>query len=1162
MEEFKVIEEQEKVLKTAGKSVIVSASAGSGKTSLLIRKITDCITEQNFDISNLLILTYTNAAAGEMRDRLVASLIKYIEKVQDGNRIEYLTRQMDKFSVADISTFHSFYERLIKKYFYILGIDPSFKILSNEELLELKHSAFEEAINKFKEVDFEGYLNLADILGKKRKDNAIRDRILMIDEFLSSQFDKEKWLKTVATTLYEDKDIAYSILREEIIGNIDQILLSLRHLLKTCVEVGEEYLSVHLNECCSKLEGLKLVGFGELFDEINGSFSLPSLYKKKEIENVELFEEIKVAKKVFSSFLRDYRSKKYGDFKAVEMSFKSSSKNVDCLVNIYLDYAQILSEKKRALNSYDFSDLESFCYELLQNGNVRSAVSDQYKLIFVDEFQDINPIQYQILKHIGKDDNVFFVGDPKQSIYAFRQSEVDIFTEIFDEFSSKNERAFTLKSNFRSNKLILDFVNRVFDVLMTKDFSNVDYRKDARFEARSENSCDNNSVIVSVIKKVKNNENNESECIESEESEANNIEEIYNIFQDIPVKKDVALEAKLIAHQIGQVIKENIFDDKIRTSRKVNYRDIAILLRNRSVLLDDIIRTFKKYNIPFVVNDKIDLLSSKDVSLLVSLLKICCNRFDDINLSPVLASDFGELNYNQLALIKKTFIKEEFFYNCCEKYLGKEDEISKKLNEFISFINDIKFYIQCYGIEYALNYAMRKKGIFEKIKLKDDGEFRCELVEQFLKFIVDSGFNQDLFKLINFLENNRKIIAANVKKCELNAVNITTIHSSKGLEFPVVFLADAGRDLSKAKPETTDIKINKKLGIALKNYDETERKVCDSIFERIINLYERKKETAENVRLLYVALTRAKNKLFISGEIDKKIAKINGDFDLLKTKPNCYINYMLGVLQDDIEKINSGIEFSKDGICFQTISEQNFKIDQNKNSLNLKGRVEKIKASLEKLNFSYKFESQTKLAKKTTVTKIVTAESNGMASLNSEPQNYHIKEHLRGETDRIDKGILIHNILEKVDLSLHGEGLKNEIEKRVDASKLNEVIDREKAVEIIEKNIYIVKKLIPKNNRNYYEKQFMLKASLKDIYGEEEDGKMLIQGKIDLLSLGEKNLIIDYKYSSINSDEIILKKYSRQLKAYAYAVEKALAIKLDGVYILNLINSKLIPVDR
>lgn len=1155
------IEEQDKVLKVFDASAIISASAGSGKTSVLIRKISNYIEDKNIDISNILALTYTNAAAGEMKERLQQSLIKSIENesfledneeyflTNNKNRLkgkkELLIQQIDRISTADISTFHSFYERILKKYFYVIGIDSSFEILEDAENIVLKNAAFEEAIKNLKEKDFEGYFKMSDILGKKRRDNSIKERVFKIDEFLSSQLDKEDWMNKTALRMVQNREETYNMLCQYIEKHKQETIVDFTNILSE--ELSPQAVS-YINICTSLLEDIDTSSFEKMYNSIQ-DFSFPTIRLKNDDEKKSITD----VREYFKDLMLRY--KKFGEFDVIKKSFESCEYNMKTLLNLYKDYSKILHNKKVKLNKYSFNDIEEFCLQILSNNTVREEVKKQYKLIFIDEFQDTNPIQYEIIKRISSDDNVFIVGDPKQSIYAFRQTDVDIFNNVFDMFSQGTSKALFLKKNFRSNPKILDFANNIFDVIMTKDLSGIDYKSSSRFEPESENSCDNYSVEISLVEK------------DLQKKAGLEADSIYDIFSDTSDTNDENLEANLISNQIGKVLEECIFDDKVKERRKVGYGDIAILMKDRLTLLSDLTKNFQKYNIPYLVNDKIDLLQSKEVKLIISLLNLVNNIKDDVKLATILCSDFAGLSYDDIAEVKKAY-DEEYFYDCYFKYIQEKNNIiSKKLTDFNQLINDLKFDIRFKGVSLALSLLFTKYDFLEKIKTRKNGDIKSEILQQFVSFIEKSPFNNDLLELLKFIDNNKNIFVSSVKRNSLDAVQITTIHGSKGLEYPVVFLCDAGKDIASTKPGMSDLKISKNFGIAIKNYYEKERRIYPSIFEEIIKIERDAKDLAESFRLLYVALTRAKNKLFISGEFDKnKVVKITNESNLLKIKPTTFLNFIIGALDDEIlEKLNSQGKYSNESLHIAYINKDNFENKHTQDKIFFEEKeTEQKNFNLQQIykfansNWEeYRYKNSTMLSQKTTVTEIAT-ESDGYESLAYEPKNFTISEHYNGVATA-EQGNIIHNILEKTDFYLPEEDLIIEIEKNINRYN-NQIMNFEYLKNLIKNNINILKKIIPNNSNLYKEKMFMLKTSLKNIFGEESDEEILIQGKIDLIALGGKNIIMDYKYTSITDEKRLIDRYIRQLKAYQFAVEKALGIKIDEVYIFDIKNSRAILI--
>lgn len=1117
--ERKKIEEQERVLDLDGESAIVSASAGSGKTTVMIEKVLKYLM-QGVKVKNILALTFTNQAAAQMKQRLLSKLGELVEKT---GRVEFAS-EIDSVLEADISTFHSFYEKIVKKYFYIVGIQPEFEILSNEKLLSLKDEAFLEAAQKLKKESFEKYLELCDVLGKKRSDRAIKERIFKIDNFLSSQYQPEVWLEKVSRSLYENKDETLSTFFGEIKNNVSYFKNKLNLLLEKANIFDEKELCKHINLCNLKIDELLNCKNENLLEFVSGEFSLPKLLKSQ-VPETQTFQDVKEAKEELGDYIKKIKAFDFGTYDNIVSSFESCKENITSLVNLYCDYKNLLDEKKRELGAFDFSDLETFCAKILENDEICNEIKNGYEKIFVDEFQDINPMQYAILKKISKNNNVLFVGDAKQSIYAFRQSDVEIFVDICKEFeTAKEKQSLPLNCNFRTNKEILDFDNDVFKVLMTEKSCGINYEKNAMFKGESDNSCEGSSVkIVKVLKEEK----------EKEEAPS----EVFKVLNSKRNFKNYSLESKAILKEVNNVINERIVLDG--EEKKVNFGDIAILVKNRSNLLVDLVSLFLESNVPFIVNDEFDLLSSKEVCLVISILKLCLNRNDDFALAAVMASHFGMFSFDELAKIKLFSNKEFFFEKVLEYSKENSNEISVKIQKFNSLLDRLNFEIQTNGASAALENLFYETKFFEFVLSLKGGKEREERLKQFLKYTQQSGFEFNLFGLVSYLTSISNLKTASLKKCDDNAVLITTIHASKGLEFPVVILGETGKDLTKTKPETDDLKIDKNLGFAIDNYNKAERKIYDSIFKQILFSRVKKKEIAENLRLLYVALTRAKNKLIITGEISKEIEPITKLTNLEFIKPT-YLNYILGALAE--------CKNVKAEIC------EVFEVKNEKREVEAQN-IEILKKAKEKIDFVYANESATKLALKTSVSEVAFGEEvKPYESENSLPNKFYVSEHL-SEISTPEEGTIVHEILEKVDFE--SGTLSNDVEV---LSKKQTKIPGTDLSKTVLKNISLLREVLPKNGKVFKEKQFMIYASPKEIFGEGEEEKILIQGKLDLIFVGEKNILIDYKYTSITNEEKLVSKYKKQLLTYAFAAQKALGKDIDEIYLLSLRNFKIIKI--
>lgn len=1116
--EFKRIEEQEKVLDVKS-SAIVSASAGSGKTSVMIRKIMKYILASQCTTQNILALTFTNLSAGEMKIRLAKELEKEVEK--NGN-VELLN-QIDYLPQADISTFHSFYEKIVKKYFYVANISPSFEIATEETLKQFKELAFGKAIDTLKKTVPGKYFELHDVLGKKRNDNAIKQRIFLIDNFLSSQFDPEKWLDEVALSMESNKEETFSSFFSEIFANINHAKKKFDKLSFLAEQSGEAKLVEHINACQSLLSSIQIENYKDLYETLISNFSFPQLRSSSAMPKTENFLKVKSVKENFMAQVKSLREANFGTFETILSSFSSCRENLEILIELYRSFEFELLKIKKEKSQYDFSDLEQFCYEILKNDEVNSEVKNSYKQIFVDEFQDINPMQAEILKLV-QNNNVFYVGDAKQSIYSFRQSDVEIFIEKCKEFAIKEEfEELKLNSNFRTNKKILDFDNRVFSNLMTENSCGIDYRGTSQFVGESENFCDGASVRIVGIKE------NEQEYVAPK-----NVRKVFENCNDIACD----LEAKVIACEIGKLLKQSIGEGLQK--KQINFGDICILLRNRSKLLSQLEMIFKEFEIPFSVNSEFNLLISKEVRNLISILNLSINEKDDTNFVPILLSEFGGFSYDELVEIKLNS-EGEFFHERCKNYLEKfDDVISKKLKNIYNLIDDLRFEANIFGIKLALENLMIKTNLYNKVLFKENGQQKINYIKQFLKHIEETNLNFDIINLLKYLNYVGEIKVSSIQKKADNCVQITTIHSSKGLEYPVVILADTGRNFLKKKVQSSDLEIDKKFGMAIKHYDKNERKIYNSIFNEMIKRAEKKKEIAESLRLLYVALTRAKNKLLITGKLPKGIERIDFKEDCFSCE-STYLNYILGAI--DGEKIEgTEIEFASQD-DFENENFEREKLDVSR-FFNLKFEENK-----------YPFEHEKDLSIKTSVSQI-SFDNDGYDTVNFSPINFKTSEHFN-EKISPEQGIILHEVLEKINF----ESSNIEIDlKELIENIPNDVFDKDELFNVSIQNINLIKKIIPENNINYKEKEFMVYASQKEIFGEGDESKLLIQGKIDLFSCGEKNILIDYKYTNISSDEKIIQKYKKQLFAYKFAIEKSIGKQIDEIYILNLKKIKIIKI--
>lgn len=1151
-DEFKIVEEQEAVLNSSGKSIVVSASAGSGKTSVLTRKISKLLNEEKTHIENVLVLTYTKAAAYEMKQRLNETLLK---SAKENKKI---TMELDGISIADISTFHSFYQKMISKFFFEVNVSPSFKILSQEETTQIKAKAIKKAIKKFKSLHEDEYYNLLQKVCTKRTDDKLCEIVFQIYEFLSSQDNKENWKQNISKLTYQkENNIALEIVREDFLKKLAHEISVFERLQKKAESIDESYAISHINEIlsCANMIGADF-SFEKILEVLQGVITLPRIVKKN-ITDENLCAKIDSSKKNLSKLLSLDSFSDFGGVEKIYKSFEDNEKIVSSLLELEELFESEFSVLKEKEDGLDFVDLEQKMLQLLKNEEIRKNISDFYDYVFVDEYQDANSIQDKIISLIAKENNMFLVGDPKQGIYAFRQSDSKIITDKIEQFEVvPYAESKTLNSNFRTDKQILEFDNRVFSLLMSKTTSDIDYKKNSKLVGMADFEKSEICPVEIVAIKQRDEEKDEEKKFE-----------IYSVEKAQATKKDslAKKECVLIANKISEIVGKKIFSSKEKVMREINFSDIAILLRKRGEFSKLLCACFDEFGIPYSFSVKRNLLKNPEVALLFNYMKLCLNDFDDIALANVLTSNFGGLSFSDLAKIKFEFRDEKNFFDCVLKYkLQKKDEIAKKLQNFYCQLEDSRFEFSEVGVYVHFSLLCEKYMLFSTKLLEDDGISKVERIKSFIDFFANNKFDKNISAFVEFVENNNgefELNDAGVKAS--NCVLIDTMHSSKGLEYPIVFLSELGASLDSTMETSSKILIEKDLGIVLRFYDEETKTVFSSVGQRSVEILKRKKEFSEKIRLLYVAMTRAKNAMFLTGSLKKNVEKISREEDVSFVFPRTYLNLICSTLeQNEIEYVNDCKRYVSENLCISSCFEDEIVFDESVREENKSFFSDEFLEKMKKqTNFVYPNRKSCFVCEKTSITKLVT-DQNLFESEVVSPKRFEIKESISylGSTE---KGTILHDIMEKISFDFNDEQIFDFISKYFEKRniQLDETFTLDFVFRKIKKAISLLESIIPKENKTFKEKEFIMKISPFEFKVSEIKDEILVQGKIDLLSVGQKTIIVDYKYSSALSDDEIKSKYEGQIMAYKTATEKALGKNCNiEMYFLLLKNEKLLKV--
>jgi ATP-dependent helicase/nuclease subunit A len=910
-EKIKWTEQQRRAIAARGSDVLVTASAGTGKTAVLSGRCVDIVSDKSIcpDVWSILVLTFTDMAAEQMRSRIAEQLRTAFMASEDVHLRRHLREQFILLQGTDISTIHSFCKRLITEYFYKLGLDPTFGIIDGDEARLLKAEALEKTIEwAWQQSNL--VQGLEQLLWRRdlRTNDGFLAKIISLSNFLDGVISRESWYKRAIQLGAAVSPFTRGLGEEQkqiIADRLKSILGQLQHAKKLyenkCPggDWAEKLEESHIKPVMQCIEFLK-VGDWEKCAEGIRNFAKPTTYKPKEVpETVAEFIQKRV-KKAVDTFEKlselailnpDYLNRVSG---AVNLQTR-------VLVELVKKFDQLYSQAKRAINCLDFADLEHYALKLLTDENSQHekllpsetalVLRRKYKYIFVDEYQDINAVQQAILDMLSSSGNVFVVGDVKQSIYAWRGAEPEIFLErlkpaSLDQTDASEGLRVDLNANFRSAKGILDFVNKVFGRIMTTSFAKIDYDESAKLrpalgdESKKSRSDEKDAVEFHIL-----DEKNKGEDLQSEE--ATEIVERGN--EDIFSSRQC--QAAMIAQRIKQMVgaetgkpEFQIYDKQRGEKRGVEYRDIVVLMRSLAKKANDYVEVLRLAGVPVSCQATAGYFETTEISDILCLLKVLDNPQRDIELAAVLRGPFFKVSDTELAEIKvysKASEQYKNFYDCVLEYSarGTDVKLADKLKKVLKQIEQWRGTARGGNLADLIWQIYRQTGFLSFVSALPSGEARRanllklhERAIQFESFVSSAGI-PSLTRFIEFIEKLQEAgqdwAPAEPDSSVENAVRIISIHKSKGLEFPVVFLAELGSQFNKRDIQEDFLAdVNDTLGLQI--IDRKSNTKLSSLAHQIIA--ERKLSTAlaEELRILYVAVTRARERLVLSATEKKK----------------------------------------------------------------------------------------------------------------------------------------------------------------------------------------------------------------------------------------------------------------------------------------------------
>ncbi len=870
-------------------NVLVSASAGSGKTRVLVDRIINLVENRGVDVDRLLVVTFTHAAAKEMKERLTSSLQSLYSKETNPEKKRRLLQQLQKVNVADITTMDAYCQKLITRYYYLLGIDPNFRILSDEtELALLRDSVWSNLREELYTDDEDGsFANLTENFSNDRSDDGLTDVVYKMNDFANVNDDPEQWLRSAADFYDVDAEAGLAssefyqqYILPEIINTLKNAKMSadlaISYSQTADIDKDEAFfveLVSHLDSLISLVKEASFDDFRKALSELKIG-SIPTISRKADDEQKyyhELSRDIRkdIHDRVPSLVENYFMSDEKTNIEAMQ----SSKERVQKLIEVVFEFRSAYAEEKRKRHLMEFNDIEQAAYEMLtlkseQAKEVQKKIRDQYYEIMVDEYQDNNRLQDAILNQIATTDpqNRFMVGDVKQSIYKFRLADPTMFVEKQQDYADENDNELiNLAENFRSTENIDNFTNLIFEQIMDPEFGDIDYANQGKLKFGAKYYPDDlDSKIELLLYNVQDKKDFDGDD---------------NSFQADGKESG---QSEVIAQKIHKMITDQteIYDKGTEQMRPVTYGDFAVIspTHNSELVLAD---AFGRYGIPAEINGAKNYFKTTEIQVIMSLLTIVDNPYQDIPLVSVLRSPIVGLNENELAFLRinqktgdyysalKTFYNN-YDYETPSEYAKK---IYPKIDKLLKQLKQFKDTAQQDGIVALIWKIYTETGFLDYVGGMPSGYQRQANLHALYERAEDyerNGF-KGLFQFVLFvkrMQNRDEDLASTNPSTTENAVHVMTIHGSKGLQFPIVFINDVSKKFNKQDLRGPYV-LNDKLGIGITYLKNDTRELFEPLQKRALYDITDNASLGEEMRKLYVALTRAEQQLYLVGNVSK-----------------------------------------------------------------------------------------------------------------------------------------------------------------------------------------------------------------------------------------------------------------------------------------------------
>lgn len=1181
--------EQQQVIDLRNRNILVSAAAGSGKTAVLVERIITRLTkdEQPLDVDQLLIVTFTEAAASEMKERIHSAIEAALEKEPDN---VHLQRQATLIHQAQITTIHKFCLSVIRDYFYTIDLDPGFRVGEEGELKLLKRDVLEALLEASYEENSPRFLDFVESFATGRDDVKLEDMILQLYEFSRSYPDPEGWLGgcVVGYDIPSISDLEEQPFVQKIMEETHRYLKDLEELLKVgekiCHEedgpiVYSDTLESDLSVIKTLQRAISFSQMQEVISKVQWARLATCRDKMVSEQKIQQVKDIrKEVKDLVGSLAKQYF---FSDAKEIQRDMLAAKEHMCTLAELVNRFSDAFREAKREKNLIDFNDMEQYALQILthkEDGRfVPSQIAETYQHKFaevmIDEYQDSNLVQEAILTSVSGESkgiyNVFMVGDVKQSIYRFRLSRPELFMDKFHTYSltESEKQRIDLHKNFRSRAQVLHSTNFVFEQIMTSAFGGITY---------------DDKAALYVGASYEEQEGNETEILIVEAPESK-------------MEERMELEAEAVAMRIKDLVGKHMIKDK-RTGlyRKVNYGDIVILTRSLKGWTDTFSRVLNEAGIPTYTGSKEGYFHTREIELVLNYLNILDNPRQDIPFAAVLSSPFAGFKSEELAIMRSE-MSGKTMYECACLYMeqGRDESLRERLRIFLESYESFRERVPYVSLHVLLWQLLEETGYSDYAASLPGGEQRAANLEMLVeKAVAFEGTSyKGLFNFVRYIEQLQKYNVdygeANIMDEHANVVCLMSIHKSKGLEFPIVFVSGMGKKFNMQDTKGS-VLVHPEWGVGIDSIDSVLRVKAPTLLKKMIQQSLLLESAAEELRVLYVAMTRAKEKLILTGATTDLEKELLASISLCRheetalpyynlTQASTYMDWILAALlrnqcfahvlgeygiqvpyTNPLYKREVPIRVKKllpiqlveleaeemfdERIAGEMLREWDTKTVYNEE---LHERIE------EQFSYQYPYEEGTNVKQKLSVSELKKRSYGEEDSENIYkeeevipllPKFLQEKEELTGAS----KGTAYHKLLEILDFTKEYEeaslrvAIREKQEMRLLTDEMSECIEPTEILKFLHSPIGRRVCAASGKGRCWTEQPFVLGIGADEVYadGRAED-MLLVQGIIDLYFEEEGGLVVlDYKTDRVHEALELQKRYRTQLDYYARALEQ------------------------